>query len=65
MYRGVIQHRRFMTTFLRTQVEARGLEQPLDAGRIWRIVPEGASARRAPNLAAADAAALVGFLSHD
>ena len=65
MYRGVIQHRRFMTTFLRTQVEARGLEQPLDAGRIWRIVPEGASTRRAPDLAAADTAALVGFLSHD
>jgi mono/diheme cytochrome c family protein/glucose/arabinose dehydrogenase len=65
MYRGVIQHRRFMTTFLRTQVEARGLEQPLDAGRIWRIVPEGAAPRRAPNLAVADAATLVGFLSHD
>jgi len=65
MYRGVIQHRRFMTTFLRTQVEARGLEQPLDAGRIWRIVPEGAAAPAAPNLADADAAALVGFLSHD
>ncbi len=65
MYRGVIQHRRFMTTFLRTQVEARGLEQPLDAGRIWRIVPEGAAQRRAPDLAKADAATLVEFLSHD
>jgi mono/diheme cytochrome c family protein/glucose/arabinose dehydrogenase len=40
MYRGVVQHRMFMTTFLRKQVEERGLEQPLDAGRIWRIVPK-------------------------
>lgn len=39
MYRGIIQHRDFMTTFLRTQVDARGLAAPLDAGRIWRIVP--------------------------
>ena len=37
MYRGIIQHRNFMTTFLRTQVDARGLAQPVDAGRIWRI----------------------------
>ena len=41
MYRGIIQHRNFMTTFLRRQVDARGLAQPLDAGRIWRIVPKG------------------------
>lgn len=41
MYRGVVQHRMFMTSFLRKQVEERGLEQPLEAGRIWRIVPKG------------------------
>lgn len=37
MYRGVIQHRIFMTTFLRKQVVARGLETPLGQGRIWRV----------------------------
>ena len=42
MYRGVIQHRIFMTTFLRKQVEARGLETPLGQGRIWRVRAEGA-----------------------
>jgi putative membrane-bound dehydrogenase-like protein len=47
MYRGVVQHRMFMTTFLRKQVEERGLEMPLDAGRIWRIVPKGMK-RNAP-----------------
>jgi len=64
MYRGIIQHRRFMTTFLRRQVDARGLAQPLDAGRIWRIVPAGPAARaEARDLAALGAAELVELLS--
>jgi glucose/arabinose dehydrogenase/mono/diheme cytochrome c family protein len=37
MYRGVIQHRLFVTSWLRAQVEDRGLEEPLGLGRIWRI----------------------------
>ncbi|MCK5943291.1 MAG: c-type cytochrome, partial [Planctomycetes bacterium] len=40
MYRGVIQHRNYVTSFLRDQVERRGLEQPIHKGRIWRIVPK-------------------------
>ena len=40
MYRGVIQHRNFVTTFLRRQIEKRGLERPIGLGRIWRIVPD-------------------------
>lgn len=43
MYRGVIQHKTFVTTYLRKQVEERGLEQPVGKGRIWRVVPESAS----------------------
>ncbi|HTO04734.1 MAG TPA: c-type cytochrome [Opitutus sp.] len=54
MYRGVIQHRTYVTTYLRKQVEDRGLEQGRGLGRIWRIVPETAPAARAlPNLAKA------------
>lgn len=37
MYRGVIQHRLFVTSFLRAQIEERELELPLACGRIWRI----------------------------
>ena len=44
MYRGVIQHRLYVTSFLRKQIEERKLEQPRALGRIWRIVPEGAPA---------------------
>ncbi len=39
--RGIIEHRIFVTTFLRKQIEDRGLERPLDRGRIWRVVPDG------------------------
>lgn len=53
LYRGVIQHRVFVTSFLREQVRARGLETPLGLGRIWRIVPaqapeDGVAAPPAP-----------------
>ena len=53
MYRGIIQHRNFMTTFLRKQVDARGLAQPVDAGRIWRIVAKGTAPTRARDLSRA------------
>ena len=36
-YRGILQHREFLTTFLRRQIEERGLETPIGSGRIWRI----------------------------
>jgi mono/diheme cytochrome c family protein len=46
LYRGLIQHRLFVTSFLRAQVEARGLAEPIGLGRIWRIraVERGSSA---------------------
>jgi mono/diheme cytochrome c family protein/glucose/arabinose dehydrogenase len=37
MYRGVIQHKLFVTSWLRAQIEERGLEQPVGRGRIWRV----------------------------
>lgn len=66
MYRGVIQHRNFVTTFLRRQIEGRGLASPTGLGRIWRIVPAGAPLPARPlALATADAAALLGALGDD
>ncbi len=38
MYRGILQHVRFVTTFLRKQILERGLDKPLGLGRIYRIV---------------------------
>lgn len=37
MARGIIQHRLFLTSFLRKQSEERGLVEPHALGRIWRI----------------------------
>ncbi len=64
MYRGVIQHRIFLTTYLRNEIKQRGLEAPLGMGRIYRIVPESTPRNRPPNLAAAKPAELVATLDH-
>ena len=64
LYRGVIQHRTYVTSYLRAQVKDRRLEEGRARGRIWRVVPDGTpqSAVR-PNLAAASTAELVRALS--
>jgi putative membrane-bound dehydrogenase-like protein len=36
-HRGVLEHRLSVTTYLRRQIKARSLEQPLSLGRIYRI----------------------------
>lgn len=62
MYRGVIEHRYSITSYLANQIKSRGLEQPLHRGRIWRIVPEGAHPAGPPSLSKASATELVGRL---
>lgn len=59
LYRGVIQHRTYVTTYLRNQVKSRNLEEGRGLGRIWRIVPDGAPAYAKPTLATATPAQLV------
>lgn len=41
MYRGLIQHGSYVTPYLREQTLERGLDLPVNMGRIWRIVPKG------------------------
>ncbi|MCI0538848.1 MAG: c-type cytochrome [Verrucomicrobiales bacterium] len=64
MYRGIIQHRLYITTFLRRQIEQRGLDQPVDQGRIYRVIHQGAKRRTKPRLIGASTTELVGLLSH-
>ncbi|MEM9157545.1 MAG: c-type cytochrome [Verrucomicrobiota bacterium] len=40
LYRGIIQHKEFVTTFLRKQIIERGLDNPVGLGRIYRLVHE-------------------------
>lgn len=65
MYRGLIQHRIYLTSYLRKQVEERGLEQPTDHGRIYRIVHEGNPRKTPPKLSEAEDIDLVRHLRHD
>jgi mono/diheme cytochrome c family protein/glucose/arabinose dehydrogenase len=64
MYRGIIQHRIYLTTYLRNQIEERGLDAPVGLGRIYRVVPEGAPRHARPDLARASVARLVAALEH-
>jgi mono/diheme cytochrome c family protein len=63
-YRGVLQHRISLTTYLRKQSEERGLDKPLGLGRIYRIVPEGKSVVAKPQLHRESPAQWVSHLSH-
>ncbi|WP_126246395.1 DUF7133 domain-containing protein [Chitinophaga rhizosphaerae] len=40
MYRGIIQHKTYLTPYLKNEIGMRGLTDPLNCGRIYRIIPE-------------------------
>ena len=63
LYRGVIQHRISLTTYLREQIVKRGLDKPLALGRVWRIAPEGVAVAPAKKLSAMTPAELVAELA--
>jgi mono/diheme cytochrome c family protein/glucose/arabinose dehydrogenase len=62
--RGIIQHKVFVTSYLRGQILERKLEKPLDGGRIYRIVPANAKLGALPKLPDDKPATLVKYLSH-
>ncbi len=47
LYHGILQHRVYVTTFLRKQIIERGLDKDNERGRIYRIVSEKAGRRSA------------------
>jgi len=60
-HRGALEHRLSVTTYLRRQIKARGLEQPLGLGRIYRIT-YGTNNPVRPTLQDLNSAQLVGKL---
>ncbi|MEQ1853238.1 MAG: c-type cytochrome, partial [Chthoniobacteraceae bacterium] len=62
MYRGIIQDKGFLTHYLIANIQDRKLEQPVDMGRIWRIVPDKAKPQMVK--LPADPAKIVEFLGH-
>jgi glucose/arabinose dehydrogenase len=61
-YRGIIQHKTYLTTYLKNEIKKRELTQPLNCGRIYKIVPV-ASKVPLPALAN-DTASLLRLLYH-
>jgi mono/diheme cytochrome c family protein len=62
LYRGIIQHKSFLTHYLVANIKDRELETPFNQGRIWRVVPDKAKPAevRLPD----DSAALVALLEN-
>ena len=64
MYRGIIQHKGYMTEYLRDYVLTHKLEQPNSFGRIYRVVHETTKRDTTPLPTKATSAQLVSLLSH-
>lgn len=64
-YRGIIQHRIYLTSYLRQQMESRNMQGPTGNGRIYRVVHEGGRKEPAPKLEKASIAQLVTALSSE
>jgi len=64
MYRGILEDRLSMTEYLRDQILARKLEQPIGMGRIYRVVHETTRRDTSRALSTASPAQLVATLSH-
>ncbi len=39
MYRGIIQHKTYLTPYLKNEIKERSLTKPLNCGRIYKVVP--------------------------
>jgi putative heme-binding domain-containing protein len=63
-YRGIVEHVVFMMPYLRNQILSRGLDTPIDKGRIYRIVHEGKPLGPEPRLSQSPNHDLVQALSH-
>jgi len=62
MYRGILQHKHYVTTFLRKQIIERKLDKHIGLGRIYRVVHTGRKPKAAPKLSGQDSKQLVSHL---
>ena len=62
MYRGIIQHKTYLTPYLKSEIKMRSLEQPLNCGRIYKLIPKNKTA--APVKFINDGTALLSLLQH-
>ncbi|MDX2286369.1 MAG: c-type cytochrome [Bacteroidia bacterium] len=63
-HRGILQHKTYLTSYLRGEIRKRNLTQPLDQGRIYRIVHAQSGRRPLLRLSRASDGELAGYLSY-
>jgi len=63
-YHGIIEHKAFITEYLRDQILSRNLDKDLHRGRIWRVVHDTTVRGPKPALSQATPSQLVAALSH-
>lgn len=64
MHRGLIQHKDYLTGYLKTYIEEHGLEKPIGLGRIYRVVHRTTESVPEPNLDRKSPKELAAVLSH-
>jgi mono/diheme cytochrome c family protein/glucose/arabinose dehydrogenase len=64
MYRGIVEHKGYMTEYLRDYILSHKLEQLTSRGRIYRIVHETTRRDGPPAMSRASSGRLVALLSH-
>jgi mono/diheme cytochrome c family protein/glucose/arabinose dehydrogenase len=64
MYRGLVQHGKYVTPYLREQTLKRKLVKPINRGRIWRIAPANAKPQKQRKLSIASSGELIRELSN-
>ena len=45
MYRGIIQHKTYLTPYLKNEIKDRALTKPLNCGRIYKVLPTNTTAQ--------------------
>ncbi|HEY4289568.1 MAG TPA: c-type cytochrome [Puia sp.] len=46
MYRGIIQHKTYLTPYLKNEIKDRALTKPLNCGRIYKVLPANTTTRQ-------------------
>lgn len=64
MYRGIVQHREYLTEYLEDYILRKDLDRPLGMGRIYRIIHEDFEPELPPRLSTMMPAELVEQLTH-
>ena len=65
MYRGILQHKVYVTSFLRKQIIERKLDAPIGLGRIYRVVHTGQKPKQSPKISGQKSSQLIAHLESD